>query len=274
MMAASAKTQSSVAWPPPGIGAETATASPTGPAASAAASGPETHQPGEAKRFRDRDYGPRGPLTGFQELADAVRRMRQQQEAHHLDVKEAFNDHAARIDALESQDLQYNDRIAFAADYCTRLTRDTDAALRGQLDEYNSQLKANMVELKVGLETTFAGTREEFVKFRGDAKQLMDQIDLKIIQIQAALTVLQTTSQEQEAQIVHLHGAVGDLGDRREPLLKEGVYNADAQHFAIGTPANSPCRAMGPAGSHPTHGGTSGIGVGVRQGQQGVGPAG
>ncbi len=262
-MMASSSSQPSVAWPPPGIGAQPVTGASPDPGASAAAPGPEAHKPGEAKRFRDRDYGPLGPLTSFQELADVVRRIRQQQEAHHRDVTEAFADHAARIDVLEQQDLQYNDRIAYTADFCTKMTQDADKKLRAQLDAFAVQLKTDTETLKVGLETMVAAAQAEFESFRGDAKVLTDQVDLKILQIQAGL-------RDHEDQLMHLHGAVGDQA-------------TSIPHFAINTPQrdvtsgpSSPCRrSAGPAGCHPARDGASGVQdfSGISQGQR-VEPAG
>ncbi len=77
--------------------------------------------------------------------------MRQQQEAHHRDVTEVFADHATRIDALEQADMQYNDRIAFTADFCTKLAQDSEKTLRENLEVYAVQTTTNMEILKSGL---------------------------------------------------------------------------------------------------------------------------
>ena len=99
------------------------------------------------------------------------------------DVIVAVNDHAGRLDKLEHEDLQWNDRIHMVAEHCEALTKDTDANLRGQMDEFAKESVRCINTLETGIIKTLQGQQEGFDKVLKDSEVLIKQIDVKLIEI-------------------------------------------------------------------------------------------
>ena len=160
------------------------------------------------------------------ELAQMVHRLAAQRDEDQKawqELVEVISNHALKIESIEHQDMQYNDMINLVGTYCQGLTKDTDNALRSQLDLYAAEINANLGNLEGKLNGTIQEAKMGFEKFSQDSTVLIQQIDARIIQIQSKLN-------EHESR---LQGA-----PVREPFLRNGAYTA-AETFNIATPAKT-----------------------------------
>ncbi len=200
------------------------------------------------KRVRLPDLAP-APATGAtmpqDELVSLVQHLAAQrtidQEAW-AELVEVLGDHAARVEAIEHEDLQHNDRSNLLAAHCRALTKETDGNLRAQLDAYSTEVQKSLVSLESKLQGTIIGAQEKFDKNEVqltatvvDAQKLVEQIDAKILQIQAKLL-------EHDCRFQNIPGP----GPDKEKFLKAGTFNAP-QAFDIGTPVKA--HAGGDAGT-------------------------
>ena len=154
------------------------------------------------------------------------------------------NDMAVRIETLEHEDMQYNDRINLVAEHCNLTTKRVEGNCELQIKSFVSDTLTGMSALEHKINGSIKAFRDNDAKVTEDTKVLIKQMEDHITQIQLSLSLKEAALGKHMAQIDQLEKGLDQVKSQRAPLINT---QTQPQAFDIGTPLK------GRDGSNATH---------------------
>ena len=191
------------------------------------------------------------------------------------------NEMAARIETLEREDMQYNDRINLDAGHCNLVTKRVESNCDLQIKGFVTDTLAGMSALENKINGSIKVFRDNDTKVMEDTKVLIKQMEDHVTQIQLSLAQKDATLGHHLANIELMEKGLEQLKAQRVPLINP---QSQAQTFNIATPlkgrndgdGGNPlpqgmAMPMGPPGMDATTGGAAAVASGAA-GVQGADP--
>ena len=184
-----------------------------------------------------------------------------------------INSVADRIEALEDEDLQYNDKINLTAEHSLKITKGLEQKIEGQMSKFAQDTMQGMVVLEKKLENLVKARAENDQKVIDDARVLIKSMESNSEKV---VNDASTLMSQMEAQITAIQGRLAALDQQTEQNRIDIAKNGRVPLIQPQQPQQGPGQAQAAEtySIHTPQKSAMGAGVEVPQGIPGASSSG